>query len=92
VNFNVYIDDRTADELKKVARKTGMSRNALVRKAIAAYLDRGGMEWPSIVTSYEGDGTVQPFEAARNELTKHGDDPFATPRPSRSERRKKRKS
>ena len=52
-NFNVYTDDVTAERLKRLARKTGATRNALVRKAIAVYLDRGTSEWPALVSEYE---------------------------------------
>jgi hypothetical protein len=91
VNFNVYIDDATAERLKRLARKTGATRNALVRKAIAVYLDRGTAEWPAIVSEYEGDASLRPFEDARGELAAPMDDPFAARR-SRRARRVKRKS
>jgi hypothetical protein len=89
VNFNVYVDDVTAEKLKQLARKTGASRNALVRKALAAYLDRGAADWPAIVTGYEGDESIPPFEAARDELAFPVDDPFA-PRRGPGTRRKRR--
>jgi hypothetical protein len=91
VNFNVYIDDATAERLKRLARKTGATRNALVRKAIAVYLDRGTSEWPALVANYEGDESLRPFEEARRELAVPIDDPFA-PRRSRRAHRLKRKS
>jgi len=89
VNFNVYVDDVTAEKLERLARKTRASRNAIVRKAIAAYLDRAASEWPAIVEGYEGDESVRPFEAARDELAAAVDDPFAVTRNLRARRRKR---
>ena len=80
VNFNVYVDDVTADKLKRLARRTGASRNALVREAIAVYLERGASEWPAIVTEFDGDDRVPAFETARAELAAPVDDPFAKQR------------
>jgi len=91
VNFNVYVDDVTAERLKRLARKTGATRNALVRKAIAVYLDRGTSEWPTLVSEYEGDESIHPFENARTELAVPVGDPFAARRSHRA-RRVKRKS
>ena len=91
VNFNVYVDDVTAEKLKRLARRTGATRNALVRKAIAVYLDRGASEWPAVVSEYQGDESLHPFEEARRELALPVDDPFATRR-SRRAHRVKRKS
>jgi hypothetical protein len=90
VNFNVYIDDVTAERLKRLARKTGATRNALVRKAIAVYLDRGTSEWPALVSGYEGDESLHPFEEARRELAVPVDDPFATRRGRRAPRIKRK--
>ena len=89
MNFNVYVDDITADKLKRLARKTGASRNALVRQAIAVYLERGASEWPAIVTAFEGDESMRAFETARTELAAPADDPFAIRR-SRGSGRAKR--
>ena len=89
VNFNVYVDDATAEKLRRLARKTRASRNSLVRSAIAAYLERAASSWPAIVTGYEGDESVRPFEAARDELVAPVDDPFAPAR-NLGARRKKR--
>jgi predicted transcriptional regulator len=91
VNFNVYVDDITADKLKRLARKTGATRNALVREAIAVYLERGASEWPAIVTEFEGDASVRAFETARAELAAPVDDPFAIRR-KRGSRRARRNS
>ena len=80
VNFNVYVDDVTADKLKRLARKTGASRNALVREAIAVYLERGASEWRAIVMEFDGDARVRAFETARAELSAPVDDPFTIQR------------
>jgi hypothetical protein len=89
VNFNVYVDDATAEKLKKLARRTGASRNSLVREAIAVYLERGASQWPAIVTEFQGDASVKPFEAARTELAPSPVDPFALLQTRRKRRGKR---
>jgi hypothetical protein len=78
VNFNVYLDDDTARRLEAMARSTGTPRNAIVREAIAAWLERAGHSWPPLVLEFEGDPEVAPFEASRSEFRPPVEDPFAT--------------
>jgi hypothetical protein len=88
VNFNVYLDDETARRLDAVAKASGAPRNALVRRAVAEWLERTGAGWPALILEYAGDPTVQPFESHRDELQPPNDDPFA---PSRAHDRKRRR-
>lgn len=77
MNFNVYLDDDTARRLDAMARSTGAPRNAIVREAIAAWLERAGRRWPAIILEFEGDPKMAPFEASRSEFRPPVDDPFA---------------
>ena len=42
MNFNIYLDDETGQQLNKVAKKVGESRNALVRQAVSEWLQSAG--------------------------------------------------
>jgi hypothetical protein len=77
VNFNVYLDNDTARRLEAMARSTGTPRNAIVREAIAAWLERAGRSWPALVLEFEGDSEIAPFEASRSEFRPPVEDPFA---------------
>ena len=68
MNFNVYLDDETAKRLDAVARASGKPRNALVRQAVAAWLEHEGRPWPRVVMDYVGDPDIAPFESYRAEL------------------------
>ena len=48
MNFNIYLDDETGQQLNEAAKKAGESRNALVRQAVSAWLkSRGKPQWPA---------------------------------------------
>lgn len=80
VNFNVYLDDETARRLDALARETGSPRNAIIRHAVAAWLDRVPSAWPELVRGFTGDPALAPFESLRDELRSPDDDPFAASR------------
>ena len=71
MNFNLYLDDRTAKELDRTARKLGETRSGLIRKALREWLDKktlGSPGWPSLILEWEGIPDMPPFEAHRDEL------------------------
>jgi hypothetical protein len=78
VNFNLYLDDDSADRLNQLARKTGTPRNALVRQAVRTWLDRNAAVWPQEVLEFEAEPSLVPFEAHRAELVPARDDPFGS--------------
>jgi hypothetical protein len=92
VNFSVYLDDASVRRLDAICAKTGTSRNALIRRAIADLLDRERPSWPAEVLSFQPDATFPPFESHRRELARPVDDPFGggdlrqTPRRARRKR------
>src|SRR5471030_862374 len=42
MNFNIYLDDETGQQLNRLAKQAGESRNALVRHAVSDWLNRHG--------------------------------------------------
>lgn len=80
MNFNVYLDNETARRLDALARATGSPRNAIVRNAVAAWLDRVAGAWPELVREFPGNPSLAPFESLRDELGSPNDDPFAASR------------
>lgn len=78
MNFNIYLDDETGQQLNKVAKKAGESRNALVRQAVSEWLKRRGKpQWPAEVLAFKGMADMPPFEASRGRLKPPVDDPLA---------------
>jgi len=71
VNFNIYLDDKTAKELDRTAKKLGETRSGLIRKALREWLDKktlGSPGWPSLILEWQGVPDMPPFESYRGEL------------------------
>jgi Arc/MetJ-type ribon-helix-helix transcriptional regulator len=71
MNFNLYLDDKTAEELDRTAKTLGETRSGLIRKALREWLDKktlGSPGWPSQILEWAGADDVQPFESHRDEL------------------------
>jgi predicted transcriptional regulator len=78
MHFNVYIDDETGQELNRAAEQSGETRNALIRKAVSAWLHRQApAQWPDAVLEFEGMPDMVPFEDSRDQLQAPSDDPLA---------------
>ena len=78
MNFNIYLDDETGQQLNKVAKQAGESRNALVRQAVSEWLKRHGKpQWPEDVLAFNGLPEMPPFEASRDRLRPPAADPLA---------------
>ena len=80
MNFNLYLDDRTANELDQTARTLGETRSGLIRKALREWLDkktRGSPGWPALILEWSGDPETPPFESYRGELPPPREDPFS---------------
>lgn len=78
MHFNVYIDDETGQELNRAAEQSGETRNALIRKAVSAWLHhQAPAHWPDAVLEFEGMPDMAPFEASRDQLQAPSDDPLA---------------
>jgi predicted transcriptional regulator len=77
MNFNIYLDDETGQLLNKVAKKSGESRNSLVRQAVSEWLKRQGKpQWPREVLAFEGMADMPLFEASRDRLRPPVADPL----------------
>ena len=78
MHFNIYLDDDTGQKLNRAAEQSGESRNALIRRALAEWLNRHGQpQWPEEVLSFKGVASTPPFEASRDKLKPPLDDPLA---------------
>lgn len=78
MNFNIYLDDETGQQLNRAAEQAGESRNALIRRAVSEWLNRHGKpQWPDEVLAFKGMADMPLFEAGRNGLTPPAADPLA---------------
>jgi Arc/MetJ-type ribon-helix-helix transcriptional regulator len=80
MNFNLYLDDQTAKELDRTAKKLGETRSGLIRKALREWLDKktlGSPGWPSLILEWPGVAELPPFESYRGELLAPREDAFS---------------
>ena len=78
MNFNIYLDDETGQQLSQLAKQTGENRNALVRQAVRDWLNRRGKpQWPDEVLAFRGVAGMPRFEANRDKLKPPAADPLA---------------
>ena len=80
MNFNLYLDDKTAKELEKTAETLGETRSGLIRKAVREWLDKkklGDPSWPRSVLELGEAADIPPFESHRDELLPVREDPLA---------------
>lgn len=78
MNFNIYLDDETGQQLNHVAEQAGETRNALIRQAVNEWLNRHGKpSWPDAVIAFKGVANMPPFEASRDRLKPPAADPLA---------------
>lgn len=78
MNFNIYLDDTTGQQLNAIAQQAGESRNALIRQAVSDWLSHQSQpQWPEVVVNFKGMADVPLFEAGRDQLKPPVDDPLA---------------
>ena len=78
MNFNIYLDDETGQQLNHVAEQAGETRNALIRRAVSEWLKRHGKaNWPDEVLAFKGMADMPLFEASRGRLKPPVADPLA---------------
>lgn len=78
MNFNIYLDDETGQQLNHVAEQAGETRNALIRQAVSEWLNRHGKpNWPDEVLTFKGMADMLLFEASRDRLNPPAADPLA---------------
>ena len=77
MNFSIYLDDETGQQLNQFARRTGESRNALIRQAVRDWLNRHEEpQWPDEVLAFKGIAGLPRFEASRGRLKQPVADPL----------------
>ncbi len=80
MNFNLYLDDKTAKELDQTAKKLGETRSGLIRMALLEWLDKkthGSPGWPPLILEWPGVPDLPPFESYRGELLPPREDDFS---------------
>lgn len=78
MNFNIYLDDETGQQLNQLAKRAGESRNALVRQAVSDLLNKHDKpHWPDEVLAFKGIASMSRFEASRDRLKQPIADPLA---------------
>ncbi len=78
MNFNIYLDDETGQQLNQVAKQAGENRNALVRRAVGEWLNRHCKpQWPDEVLAFQGMADLPSFEAGRDNIKPPVTDPLA---------------
>jgi predicted transcriptional regulator len=69
MNFSVHLNNELVDDLDQAAKESGKTRNALVREAVAEWLDRRRRgKWSASVMNFRGMREVTRFEESRKEL------------------------
>lgn len=78
MNLSIYLDAERAGRLKKLAKATQQSRNAIIRDAIDFWFESQAVNqhWPQSVLDFEGDASLSPFEKHRTEGKEQLADPF----------------
>ena len=78
MNFNIYLDDETGEQLSHAAEQAGQTRNALIRQAVSEWLNRHDKpQWPDEVLAFKGMADMPLFEASRDRLKPPPADPLA---------------
>lgn len=78
VNINLYVDEATGQLLTRLAAERGETRNALVRRAVAEWLERHERpQWPEAVLDFKGTADMPLFEASRDKLMPPAADPLS---------------
>lgn len=66
MNLSIYLDDRTAAALKRVAARQKRTRNSLISEAIKRWLEQiDRSQWPRELLDWEGEPGLVPFETHR---------------------------
>ena len=81
MNFNVYVDKRTGEQLRRLAQARGVTRNWLIRKALEHLLEREQVSgWPQSVIEHcqrvRRASRLPRFESYRGTLRAPAGDPL----------------
>lgn len=74
MNFNIYLEDELANDLIIIAKKSGKTRNSLVREAIYEYINKQHrLQWSEKILNFNGIDDGIEFESYRDELLSPND-------------------
>lgn len=77
MHFNIYVDDQVGAQLNKLAKKSGKTRNSLIREAIEEWITQQiNPKWSDIVLDFNGLKDFPAFETYRKDLNEPKEDPF----------------
>ncbi|MHB8382259.1 MAG: ribbon-helix-helix domain-containing protein [Candidatus Binataceae bacterium] len=69
MNFSVHLNDEMVERLNETAKRSGKTRNALIREAIAQWLaHRKDSQWPAEIANFHGTRGLKRFEEDRKSL------------------------
>ena len=72
------LEDNIGKQLKNWAKRSGKSRNMIIREAIKEWVLHHTIKtWPSSVLKFKGNPEIPPFENTRSELAPPKEDPFS---------------
>lgn len=77
MNVNIYLEDSLAKSLDNSVKKSGQSRNAIIREAIKEWLLHHEVKkWPASILNFKGIANAPTFESYRDDLLPPKEDPF----------------
>ena len=80
MNVTSYLPDELVPLIDRLARQRQVSRSAVIREALEAYLRREQPgSWPEPVMAWPGDSLFPAFESLREAEEDRIDDPFVEP-------------
>lgn len=77
MNFNVYVNKKTGERIRKIAKNLHRSRNSIVVEALDEWLDRHvKRQWPKKFFDFSPIEDVPDFKALRKDLNRISEDPL----------------
>lgn len=77
MNFNVYMNQKTGDRVKKIAKKLHRSRNSIINEALEEWLEsHASSDWPKGFFDFSPIKDVPNFKAFRDEFKEVPEDPL----------------
>jgi hypothetical protein len=78
MNINIYLEDTVAKTLGQCAKRSGSSRNAIIREAIKEWIQHHEVKkWPASILKFNGMQAFPSFESYRDNLLPPSEDPLA---------------
>ena len=78
MNFNVYVNKKTGERIKKVAKNLHRSRNSIVAEALDEWLSRHVQrQWPKNFFEFTPIKDAPDFKALRKDMEAISEDPLA---------------